>query len=256
MKDIDFKTLSASKLRTYLMCPRRYYYAYGEGIFQEETKATVFGSYIHAVLEDYLKHLLVTRQSQDLKGLFNAASTRKIDFTSIPETGELSLFEADVVLNRFAAGKIAYDSLFALEKFFSIEPQNTHKIKLEGRIDRIDIEKIDEDQRLLHIIDYKTGKWRLNEEELRNDIQMKFYVLGAYHLYKQNFRNFIFSLYYVTDNSRIDIEPDDPEIYEKEINTYIETMAADTEFPKRIEKHCSYCPAHSVCKPNLSGIKR
>jgi len=158
MNKIDLKSISASKLNMYMECPRKYYYAYGEGIFQKETTSMALGSYIHSVLELYLKDLLKTGKEKDLEALYGIARNKRKDFDMINETGSDSFFEADVILNKFASKKIDPERIYAVEKFFKLPLPEFTAIPIEGRIDRIDIEYNKKDQTLLHIIDYKTGK--------------------------------------------------------------------------------------------------
>ncbi|MBU3956309.1 PD-(D/E)XK nuclease family protein, partial [bacterium] len=131
-KQIKLKSVSASKLRLYLQCPRRYYYGYGCGIFQEETPSTRFGSYIHAVIEDYIKSLVAGGLGQDMEKLYGAANARKKEFPKIPETGDLSYFEADIFLNRFASKKMNPENIYAVEKMFDIPFYDSGKVSLTG----------------------------------------------------------------------------------------------------------------------------
>jgi len=264
VKKIELKTMSASKLRLYLQCPLRYYYAYGEGIFQKETKATRFGSYIHAVLENYLKHLLITGRQQDMEGLYGIVSSKKKEFEEIPNTGELSFFEADIILNRFASKKINPEKIYAVEKFFQIpfypkEPVSNGasgegEISIDGRIDRIDIE-YHKEHGLLHIIDYKTGKNELTEKELKDDIQMKFYVTAAYFLYRKFYKRFRVSLYYLRHGREVNFETDYRGEYGEELRNHISAVNKDADYKKIVTKLCCYCPAFKICKPDMSRIK-
>lgn len=256
MIDLELKSLSVSKLRLYLTCPRQYYYAYAEGIFQEETKFTYFGSYIHSVLELYLKELLKTKQTQALETLYSIASEKRKDYNEIPETGELSFFEADVFLNKFASIKFDPEKIYAIEKFFRIPFRGEHDIHIEGRIDRIDIEEAPDGDTLLHIIDYKTGKDELTESELKDDLQMKFYVYAAYDLYRRLYNRIRFTLYYLRDNTQISFETIYRDDFRAEIEAYVDTIREDKALEKNIGKHCTYCPAYKTCKPDKKKIKK
>ncbi|MFC2091192.1 RecB family exonuclease [Elusimicrobiota bacterium] len=256
MNKVEVTSVSYSKLHTYLTCPRRFYYTYGEGIFQEETKYSIFGTYIHSVLEDYLKHLIKIRSPQDLKGLYNIANEKKQDYIQIPETGELSFFEADIILNRFASKKIDPESVYAIEKFFRVTTGSIPNIHLEGRIDRIDIEYGPEQDNLLHIIDYKTGKNKLTEEDMADDLQVKFYILASYFLFKKRYNVFKFSMYYLRDNSSVSFRAEFKTLLENEISACIHRLSCDDKYDKTSGAHCYLCAAYKICKPDLSSIKR
>ncbi|MBA3052625.1 MAG: PD-(D/E)XK nuclease family protein [Candidatus Omnitrophota bacterium] len=252
IKPVELKSVSASKLRLYLQCPRRYYYAYGEGIFQEENPATRFGSYIHAVIEDYCKALVAAGVSRDMEKLYSAANSRKKEFPGIPETGDLSFFEADVFLNRFASKEINPETLYAVEKAFDIPFYDNEKVSLTGRIDRMDIIS-GKDISALHIIDYKTGKNELSEEELKADIQMKFYICAAFLLYRKHHKNIRFTLAYLRDGNELSFETSQPEIFCGEIECLIRELASDNSYVKRPGPLCRHCPAIKICKPELKN---
>lgn len=252
MKDLELKTISASKLRLYLQCARQYYYAYAENIFQKETKATCFGSYIHSALEDYVKHLIKTNTFQDLETLYSIASHKKKEYPSIEEIGSHSFFEADIILNKFASKKYNPQQIYAVEKFFELPFVDDTKIT--GRIDRIDIEDGKTGEKILHIIDYKTGKNMLTESALMEDIQMKFYTLGAYLLYRKLYKQFRFTLYYLRDNTQLNIEIEYTNEYFNELAHYIQNIKKDNSFEKSIGRHCLHCPALKVCKPDKDKI--
>jgi len=249
---VEIKTVSAAKMLSYLKCPRQFYYAYGEGIFPEETKYTRFGSFIHAVLENYLKHLISTDRKKDLETLYSIVSAKKKEYAQIPETGEVSFFEADVFLNRFASALINTRRVYAVEKIFDIPwISGGEEIRINGRIDRIDIETGQNKETILHIIDYKTGKNKLTEEDLKNDIQMKFYVTAAYLMYRKIHRLFRISHYYIRDNSLVSFETVYKDSYAEELLKCIQKMKNDSEYPKNIAAHCFRCPSFKICKPDV-----
>jgi len=252
IKQIELKSVSASKLRLYLQCPRRYYYGYGEGIFQEETPATRFGSYIHAVIEDYSKSLIAGGIGQDMEKLYGAANSRKKEFSGIPETGDLSFFEADIFLNRFASKTMNPESIYAVEKMFDIPFYNDGKVHLTGRIDRIDIIS-GKDAKTLHIIDYKTGRNEINEEALKKDIQMKFYIYASFLLYKKHHKNIRFTLSYLRDGNDVSFETAHPETFGEEIKNLIKNLLSDSSYPKHPGPLCKYCPAFKLCKPDVKN---
>ncbi|MCD6311955.1 MAG: PD-(D/E)XK nuclease family protein [Elusimicrobia bacterium] len=252
IKQVELKSVSASKLRLYLQCPRRYYYAYGKGIFQEETTATRFGSYIHAVIEDYSKSLVAGGLGQDMEKLYSAANARKKEFSEIPETGDLSFFEADVFLNRFASRTIKPETIYAIEKAFDLPFYDGGKVHLTGRIDRMDIIPA-KDAKTLHIIDYKTGRNEIGEEELKKDIQMKFYVCASFLLYRKHHKNIRFTLSYLRDGNEVSFETSEPETFGPEIENLIQRLASDKSYPKQPGPLCRHCPALKLCKPELNN---
>lgn len=244
MEPVPLKSVSASKLRLYEGCARRYYYAYGEGIVEPPTPATALGNYLHAVLEHYVKRLLVTGRDHDGEALYALAQSRRARFPLIPATGSVSFAEADVMLNRFAAAPIDPKKIYALEKGFRLPLTGELPVTIDGRIDRIDREA---DR--LRIIDYKSGKHKLTEAELASDLQLKFYVVAVYELYRRRYREFSFTLAYLRDGSAVTVPAPYREEYRAELAARIKALRADTEYRKNPGEHCRHCPAFIPCRP-------
>ncbi|MEW5693592.1 MAG: PD-(D/E)XK nuclease family protein [Candidatus Hydrogenedentota bacterium] len=249
MNRIELKSVSASKIKLYLSCPRRYYYVYSEGIFEKDTKEKDFGTYIHSVIEDYLKCLIKKREKKDLELLYSIAKNKRKGFENLKEDGHLSFSEADLLLNRFALQSINPETIYAIEKFFKLPIEGNMNIEIEGRIDRIDVEYRKDSNHLLHIIDYKTGKNKISDEELKDDLQMKTYITAAYLMFRKRYKRFRFTLYYLRDNSISSYESDYLDDYQKEIVQYAQKMKDDTLYEKKINQQCHQCPAFSLCKP-------
>jgi len=249
IKKIELKSASVSKIRLYLRCPRRYYYAYGEGIFDPPTAATRFGNYVHEVLEDYLKYLVRTRKGVDNEALFGFARTRREEYQEIPATGGSSFAEADVVFNRFATRPVDPERIYGLERSFAVPLCETLGITFGGRIDRLELEPAPGKTASLHIIDYKTGKHKLSETELADDLQCKGYVLGSFLLYRKRFTEFTFSLFYLRDHTTVTVRMEYRPEYQDEFIGYLTDMKKDTEYEKSIAPHCKHCPARKKCKP-------
>lgn len=244
MEPVPLKSVSASKLRLYQGCARRYYYAYGEGIVEPPTPATALGNYLHAVLEHYVKHLLVTGRDRDGEALYALAQSRRARYPLIPATGSVSFAEADLMLNRFAATPIDPRKVFALEKGFRLPLTGDLPVAIDGRIDRIDREP---DR--LHIIDYKSGRRKLTEAELAADRQLIFYVVAAYELYRRRYREFSFTLVYLRDSSVVSVPASYREEYRAELAGQLKALRADTEYRKNPGDHCRHCPAFTPCRP-------
>lgn len=238
-----------SRIRLYFLCPRRFYYAYGEGIFEPETPETRFGTYLHAVIEKYVRHLLETSRSKDVEVLFSIARSESKDYPLISKEGPLSLKEADFILNRFASKRIDPRRVFALEKFFKLKLSPNSTLPIEGRIDRIDLLDSPGRDPTLHIIDYKSGKHKLTAGELANDIQLKMYMVAAFHLYRKSYSRFRFSLFYLRDSSIVSHSEEWSDDLQSQIEEIINEIASDREFRKIEGPRCKYCPAFNTCRP-------
>ncbi len=246
-------------MRLYVACPRRYYYAYGEGVFDPPTPATRLGNYLHAVLEEYLKELVKARRPRDLELLFAIARRRRADDRSLPDEGKHSYAEADVMLNAFASKPIDPEAVFGLEKPFRVMIEGEPVAALEGRIDRIDLlrgrgEPARRGEERLHVIDYKSGTHALTEAELAEDLQMQAYVVAAHHLYRRRFRLFTFTLIYLRDGSEVSVETPYREEVRERLAALMTRIREDREYPRCVGRPCRRCPAFKACAPDMTGV--
>ena len=170
-KSYEFKELSATSLKTYLKCKRQYYYKYIEKIKTHEIKKDYIspkelGTALHNILKNiYEKNLQKDPKKfkKILEDSFNNINMKNNNINFYNKKLWLKNLDKfiEVEFNRF---KEAY-TVFALEKDINIEKFG---IKLNGRIDRIDIKNDN-----LYLIDYKIGNID------KNDFQLEFYYILA-----------------------------------------------------------------------------
>ncbi len=200
----DNKTLSPSAINTYLNCKTRFYFHYIKGIKEPDTmvegiEANTFGSILHKTLEDLIRPFLKKNVlPEDLKKI--KANRQLIDKTLTqafweeyiaPQTKEYPGYDnveiigqnkliKDIIL-RYVENVLEYDSKKAPLIIHGLEEKvkmpftskNGITINIGGIIDRID-----EVNKTLRVIDYKTGTVKntftsiealFNTEEKRND---------------------------------------------------------------------------------------
>lgn len=159
-KTSQFLKLSASAIKTYESCPRKYFYSYIEKLPKKHFPHLELGNFCHAVLEQFHKSFdkdksdawtaLMTAICKDKLLEFNLTADQKIVAKNMLLT-YLIMLRKDGVPN-----------IIANEQEFSIK-FDEYEIILRGYIDRIDSDKNGN----YHIIDYKTGKSRyLSEDQL------------------------------------------------------------------------------------------
>lgn len=251
LKAVPLATVSASKLKLYRRCARRYYYAYGENLRDPDTPETTLGTYLHEVLDRYLRHLVVTRQERDLARLYALARELREHY-ALPADGS---DESDLLLNRFAARAMDPKTIYALEIPFRLPLLPDNSLHLTGRIDRIDRVPAPDGGFLLHIIDYKSGRNKLDERELAADLQQQAYVTAVHHLFHQRYKFFRFSLFYLRDQSRVSCEAQyRPEVFDLLAQLAL-TVRDDREFARNPGPHCRHCAAFKVCRPPLDRVE-
>lgn len=173
--DFFAKPLSFSRLKTYLSCPALYYYRYIAKVPQKESLLvhrdyTDFGNNIHGILEKYFNQNKNKCDYNELIALFD-----EVKFFSNLDNLEFEILKQK--LHIFAKKQNEHFSkgwyVFACEKEY--KDISAFGVKLEGKIDRIDIREGGD----FMVLDYKTG----NLPE--NNLQLQFYELltGANEAY-------------------------------------------------------------------------
>lgn len=176
--DLSKNTWSATSLKTYLDCKRKYYLHYILALKEHtnsfKPKAYELGSIIHKILEMfYASNESITYENllKYFDEYKNINAFLKLDL----EIWKLKL--KDYIKNEEVRMKESF-SVYALEKSFLIEYRG---IKLKGVIDRID--KIND---TYEIIDYKTSSSlkvdTLKTYEKSKDFQLEFYFLASKNL--------------------------------------------------------------------------
>ena len=170
--------LSATRLKTYLTCKRKYYYKYIQKVYQHEIPKDMpqeyeMGNVVHLALKElYTKKNSYTELSplqKDLeKELDSVQGKSELDKYLIAlQKRRLQKFYA-LEIERFESGW----SVLSCEETFSVEHQG---ITLVGQIDRVD-KRANE----IEVLDYKTGSYTLynkNNFTEATDFQLEFYYL-------------------------------------------------------------------------------
>ncbi len=179
------RALSASAINTYLDCPLKFYFSVLEQI-QEEDEITetverdVFGSILHKVMEDLyapFKGKLVTadllkllRKDQPLlTGTIARAFAELFFKSSVVRPLEGENFLTGEMIRKYAEKILEQDARFTPFHYIESEKKvratitlsDKRVVQLKGFIDRVD--SLD---RVLRIVDYKTGSGKLDFESV------------------------------------------------------------------------------------------
>lgn len=212
-----FKGISPSALNMYIECRLKFYFRYIAKIkeadeIEEDIDARVMGNFLHDVMERFYKRIREKKKTKaiDKSDFDNAEEVidRLIDEVFIIqyhlEPGKKVEYEGQrlvvrEIVRRFALKIISIDVKYAPFTMEAIEQDGMlYRIRIDqspgyavigGKIDRVD-QKDD----LLRIIDYKTGKDELNFESIeslfRRDKKRN----------KAAFQTFLYALLYQTSN--------------------------------------------------------
>lgn len=171
-------TLSPTKISTYLACPVMYKYTYIDriGRFYYQPKAYhSFGASLHRTLEQFHERGGAETQSAeqlvgDLREMWTSAGYASTEDES------LHLDSAAAMLASYHAAhqQVTAQTLFT-EKMLKMD---MGEFVLRGRIDRLD----EHPDGRLEIVDYKSGRTSVTEEEVRDDLAMGIYALLTRHM--------------------------------------------------------------------------
>lgn len=289
-------SLSASSINTYIDCPLQFYLTKVEVVeqaeeVQETVEANMFGSLFHKVMENlylpYKGHLI---QSDDFDQLvkntlkidneilsaFNTEYFKRKSGAFIPLEGNNLLIAS--VLRKYILQVLKVDKKHAPFTYISSEERCSIQypiqdgklnVNLKGFIDRID-----EKEGRLRILDYKTGTGKLDFKNLdevfehNKDNRPKFvlqtFLYGIFYKEKAGGKTIIPGIFYIRDvfKDEFDTELTNKEIKEKvtDFALYEDNFRAqltncleeifNPEIPftqTENVKVCQYCPYVGVC---------
>jgi ATP-dependent helicase/nuclease subunit B len=271
-------SISASRLETFAACPLRYFYRYvlhltvypdPEKILQ--LQASDRGNLIHDILEKTLSRDVreqwaaqrdITQGLQVLEEETQKAF-RQFEKTGIPGAPGLWHWEKEqmdsdlqAVLKDVLADPdwtpFAFEVAFGEEgKEVVFELANGQKLKLQGRMDRVDLST---DGRALRVVDYKTGsaaQAKKNSVKSGTKLQLPFYLWALRDLYPEKISKQ--ALYdFVTrrgDYKKVAFDPDDTGEVKPILDQVLTTVAegvAKGLFPS-VGTACDHCDYHKLC---------
>ncbi len=192
--------LSFSQIDTFDTCPRRYRFRYLQRIPVPPSAAASFGTSIHKTLRDFYQELIEARKvsprakgkkltKKDLLSLLKVnwvpeGYASKAHEERMKKQGQRMLSD---FYKKFDAKVVPRD----LEQPFIIRV--SPKLRIGGKIDRVD-----EKNGQLEIIDYKTGRV-MDQKTVDNSLQMTVYALAATDpgIYNKNPEAVVLTFYYL-----------------------------------------------------------
>lgn len=241
--DLASITWSATSLRTYLQCKRKFYLQnilkIKEHTISLKPKAYELGQIIHSILEDYYRDF-TEHNFEKIEELFNKYKSSNPFLILDLEIWKKKLYDFYL----YEKQRLENRKILALEKNFECEFEG---IKIKGVIDRVDLYN-----GIYEVIDYKTSS-SLSVDSLKNyektdDFQLEFYYLAMNELYKTDK---IETYYYDLNNTVLinEIALDKKlELLSEKFKELKEISKNEISFSKCEDKsNCTYCAYTIIC---------
>lgn len=242
--DLTQKPLSATRLKDYLSCRRRFYYKYIERLREFEIpsfehEGYVMGTMIHAALNN------LYRQNDHYSDLSQLRHDLEVELKKEIKDDIVLQFEGDIWLKRLdafcEAEMVRFDAGYRVSACEERLSATFDGITLEGVIDRIDRR-----DGKLSVIDYKSGSYanmREPEFEKTKDFQLLFY-----HILASALGDVEDAFYYDLKESKTVHER-----FIEEKKSFLSRRLAEYKQPRqRFDKtddkgECRYCPYVIIC---------
>ena len=219
-------SFSFSSLSAYNTCPFSYKLAYIDKVKPVRSTALVKGSNVHSILEKFPDFIA----SKEFKFNENLIVSNFLN-------SEIGNYFKDVLLNK----KTAREFKFGLTKNFE---NDTFKDSFFHGI--IDLIYFDNDE--LNLCDYKTGKFKENQD---------FSQLLTYSLFFKNYDKIKINYIYVEHN-KVNSKVVTKEDIEKTQDFIIKTtdiISEDKVFKRNCGKHCAWCQFSEKCDEMLTELR-
>ena len=173
-----------TKLDTWLSCPRRFRFTYldrrQKGLPWAHTSV---GSSVHNALRDWWSLPLERRTPGSAEDLV-AGGWITDGFRDDTQSGQWC-DRAAAMTSAYVAGLDPTDEPAGVERTVSTA---THGMALSGRVDRIDRRASDDGGEELVIVDYKTGRRALDDDDAKSSLALAVYVVAARRTLRQRSR--------------------------------------------------------------------
>ena len=246
------QTWSATRLKSLMLCPRQFRYAYVDLIPAVPTAPLVFGRVVHQALlfihqwqmdEKVLPPVNETLAHFD--GLWQRALEEENPFfrQGAPSPEQHSKLGHEILRGYLRSIEETRPPL-AAELSFEIAVGND---TLRGVIDRID-----EQEDGLVIVDFKSGARKLSQSEIARDLQLTVYAFAAQQLYGRPTARV--AQYYLRDGTYLRSlrGPDDFAWLIADLLPHARRALRDEQYPARLGYWCNWCDFRESCKAERS----
>jgi RecB family exonuclease len=247
VNNVDTIQLSVSSVELFTQCKAKWYYRYILELPQPPTYHTILGSYVHKLLEIFLRRYKKKNDLNDAKRVAIYLANKDQVVTkgltdSIRREGNEMLSS---LVNLLISSPEQIPDVIAIEKSFVLKLDNN--INIRGYIDRID--RVSDSE--IKIVDYKTN----SRPEYLKQFQLATYSLALQQAYPDHKITACYQLIRFDHQSKqFEITDDDrKQVIEKytsvaaEIRELIK-QSPTTPWEPTCSKFCGYCPYKIRCE--------
>ncbi len=249
-----YERLSASMMKTWLQCKRKFYCNYVLKEYNPPQEHFTLGLAVHSVLEEVNKSIKKNPRSlnafeiEDYIQLFRDTAAKNFVLNT-------SLFEVGEEILRSELIKPNKEELLGIEMEFDLT--TPEGVRIYGFMDKV----VKIDDTTVKIIDYKTSQNPMSYEDARTDEQIAMYDLAVSMLYPDIPKRIV-ELHYVRTDDRVSIVKSDSERKSFRL-ILLSVNKAILEFLQNLDpavlngdvnSYCSWCSFKDGC-PNYNKYK-
>lgn len=257
----QFNYTSPTQICTFVECPRKWYVTYRLKLYPyQDSVHTQLGNVLHKSVEfaakakiankperfhDPAAYLSILTKSREISNDERKALPLTDINKELPNTNLLTDEERTLlpimsrVVNNLGWVKTCTAEHTLIEKAIIM---NINGVKISGKIDRID-----EYDDYVNIMDLKTSKQPYKDEDIKTNWQAKLYAIEP--LKKNKIVNFEFWFVRQMDGvKKIVYVPDDLKDIMKDLNVILEKMGKETGACYKTSALCPWCPHYKTCQ--------
>lgn len=245
------RRISPAAIARYRQCPRAVYFQYVAKVPRRErpNPQLMLGNAIHAALDKFFGLRPEDRQPAGdvlhrcLRAVWK--QHRRADtFATVEEErdyGEQGLSQLTAFADSFDTSVVP----LARERWVSTRLPNG--VELFGKVDRVDGTVQQATKGVLDVVDYKTGRFVLDGEDLPDEPAAQAYLLATEDEYAREVRSIRYLYLAHGIETRWDPEREDVDAARERLLEVTWRMYTDPDFEPWPGEHCSRCPFAHVC---------